>query len=205
MSWNFQKGLGVPVYCSAVVINGRPGILEAANSAHHSDYIFHDHPAREWDLGAKSLQCGRRPDSLKMWLCWKRFGSDGFAKRVDKAIANSQYLASQIRARGDAFHLVTEPVYANCCWHYVPKALRPKVAAEGIESIYHQLEDITMAIKTEYQRRGTMLIDVAPLTDKGIPKFFRIILNMPTVTTADMDYVLNEIEDIGEALFPDQM
>ena len=50
-----------------------------------------------------------------------------------------------------------------------------------------------------------MLIDVAPLTDKGIPKFFRIILNMPTVTTADMDYVLNEIEDIGEALFPDQM
>lgn len=115
--------------------------------------------------------------------------------------------------------------------YYVPSSLRAQVAAEGIESIYDQLESITvrcwpvicppslarslahallarllaaqMAVKDEYQRRGTMLVDVAPLNDQGMPKFFRIILNMPTVQTSDMDYVLDEIESIGESLFAD--
>lgn len=55
-----------------------------------------------------------------MWLCWKRFGSNGFAARIDKAIGHSKYLASQINARAEergAFHLVTQPTYANCCWY----------------------------------------------------------------------------------------
>jgi len=58
-----------------------------------------------------------------------------------------------------------------------------------------------MAVKDEYQRRGSMLVDVAPLSDQGMPKFFRIILNMPMVKTSDMDFVLDEIESIGESLF----
>ena len=202
LAWNFQKGLGVPVYCAALVVNEgatgarRSKALEKANAA-AAEYIFHDHDAgeriflpsllslslslplpvlagyvpscfgaafllsscwilfavtscfaAEWDLGVKSLQCGRRPDSLKMWLCWKRFGSNGFAARIDKAIENSKYLASQITERAakrGAFHLVTPPTYANCCWYYVPTSLREQVAERGIESIYDQLESITVS------------------------------------------------------------
>ena len=43
---------------------------------------------------------------------------------------------------------------------------------------------------------------MAPLPQHGLPHFFRIILNMPHVQHEDMDFVLDEIEDIGRALFP---
>eukprot|EP00941_MAST-03F_sp_MAST-3F-sp1_P003942 g3942.t1 len=199
MSWNFQKGLGVPVYCAAVVTNNKQGMLESANAS-AAQYLFHDHPAAAYDLGDKSLQCGRRADSLKLWLSWKRHGSEGFRARVDHAIENSQYLAEQIKLR-PSFALVTEPSYNNVCWWYIPAHLRKQAEENGMESIYGELEDVSLAMRLEYQRRGSLLCDIAPLPDHGLPKFFRIILNMPTVTKSDMRFVLDELEVIGEEMF----
>ena len=42
------------------------------------------------DIGDKTLQCSRKVDCLKLWLMWKAVGSDGLAKRVDKAFVHAR-------------------------------------------------------------------------------------------------------------------
>ena len=46
--------------------------------------------------------------------------------------------------------------------------------------------------------KGTMMICYQPLGD--LPNFFRMAMMAPTATEADMDFVLEEIERLGEGL-----
>jgi hypothetical protein len=53
-------------------------------SSGDDSYIFHDNGDNQVrDLGAVSLQCGRRVDSLKWFLDWKFFGKAGFARMME--------------------------------------------------------------------------------------------------------------------------
>lgn len=36
-----------------------------------------------YDTGDKSIQCGRKNDSLKLWLMWKAKGDQGFERDID--------------------------------------------------------------------------------------------------------------------------
>jgi hypothetical protein len=45
-----------------------------------------------------------------------------------------------------------------------------------------------------------MLVNFNPLSDHKLPRFFRIIINQPRVTTSDLDFVLDEIERLGAGL-----
>lgn len=46
--------------------------------------------------------------------------------------------------------------------------------------------------------KGSMMIGYQPLRD--LPNFFRTVVAAPTATEADMDFVLEEIERLGEGL-----
>ena len=164
--------------------------------------LFHATPGSEYDLGDKSLQCGRRADSFKIWLSWRYHGTSGFATRVERAYDNAQYLAKQIKKIGvdGGFSLVAEPKFCNVCWWYVPKELRARVAAEGPECAYSVLDKVTPAMYEAMQRAGSMLINFNPLSDHGLPRFFRIVTNNSIVNTEDMDFVLAEMQRLGETL-----
>jgi hypothetical protein len=43
-------------------------------NASHADYLFHFDDTRPYDLGEKTLNCGRHQDSFKAWLSWKVHG-----------------------------------------------------------------------------------------------------------------------------------
>ena len=47
---------------------------------------------------------------------------------------------------------------------------------------------------------GTMMIGYQPLSDYGWVNFFRIIISNPELTTADMDFVMDEIDRLGKDL-----
>ncbi|KAJ1471877.1 pyridoxal phosphate-dependent transferase [Baffinella frigidus] len=79
--FNPHKLLGVPLQCSMLLVNKHSGALERANNT-DADYLFHAGAGGGVDLGQKSLQCGRKPDCLKLFLCWKRFGAKGSANRL---------------------------------------------------------------------------------------------------------------------------
>jgi len=45
-------------------------------NASHADYLFHFDDTRPYDLGEKTLNCGRHQDSFKAWLSWKVHGDN---------------------------------------------------------------------------------------------------------------------------------
>lgn len=47
--------------------------------------------------GDKTVQCGRKPDVLKLWLQWKAIGDEGMEERVDKAFENAKLVTGIIR------------------------------------------------------------------------------------------------------------
>lgn len=47
------------------------GLLQQSNAS-NATYLFQpDKLNREYDLGDKTIQCGRRADAFKLWLAWK--------------------------------------------------------------------------------------------------------------------------------------
>ena len=47
-------------------------------------------------------------------------------------------------------------------------------------------------------KKGSMMIQYQPLGD--LPNFFRIAFSNPAITTADADYVIEEIASLGKQL-----
>eukprot|EP00038_Savillea_parva_P023500 m.41201 g.41201 ORF g.41201 m.41201 type:complete len:515 (+) comp6096_c0_seq2:61-1605(+) len=196
LTWNPHKALGIPVYASALITNNHIGALERSNNS-AAEYLFHKHEASAYDLGDKSLQCGRRADALKLWLSWKRHGVAGFEKRVDKAFANAQYIAAEVKKRPGRFALVAEPLSCNVAFWFVPEDQRSAFAKGGHAACYDALDTVTGKVYNAMQNAGTMLVNFNPLSDHKLPRFFRIIMNQPRVTEADLDFVLDEIERLG--------
>ena len=61
---------GMPLQCS-VFLTRHADILKQTNAS-GAAYLFQpDKLNAEYDLGDKTIQCGRRPDAFKLWLAWK--------------------------------------------------------------------------------------------------------------------------------------
>ena len=80
-TWCAHKMMGIPLMCTSIVLKDRT-LLKQINSVPGTDYLFHGDDD-ELDLGLYSLQCGRRVDSLKLWLAWKYIGDEGYENRID--------------------------------------------------------------------------------------------------------------------------
>jgi len=80
-TWCAHKMMGIPLMCTSIVLKDKT-LLKQINSVPGTDYLFHGDDD-ELDLGLHSLQCGRRVDSLKLWLAWKYIGDKGYQDRID--------------------------------------------------------------------------------------------------------------------------
>ena len=57
-----------------MIINKR-NMLQACNAC-NEDYLFHEHEQKDYDLGERTLNCGRRVDAFKLWVSWKVYGDE---------------------------------------------------------------------------------------------------------------------------------
>ncbi|EGD74373.1 hypothetical protein PTSG_06384 [Salpingoeca rosetta] len=194
-TWDGHKSLGMPIFAAAVMTQKHQGLFHAANSS-SADYLFHSHEQVSYDLGDMTLQCGRRADSIKMWFAWLRHGTQGFRDRIEKALDIVDYMVARIKA-DPRFKLVEDPMYTNVCFWYLPPSLRD---TEDLTSVYPKLGTVTSTLCRRMQEAGTMLVNINPLGDHGLPHFFRLIINNTTVTTGDMDFVLEEMDRLGSSL-----
>jgi glutamate/tyrosine decarboxylase-like PLP-dependent enzyme len=142
--FNPHKLLGVSSQCTLLLLNQQAAAPGEHAHRHHgccsagalmrsndtlADYLFHSTTQEERDdLGHRSLQCGRKPDCLKLWLHWKRHGTRGLARRVERAFAYARRLAHMV-ARDERFHLILRPSSCNVCFYYLPPAVRARMAA----------------------------------------------------------------------------
>lgn len=95
VSINAHKGFGVPNQCALLVTNKKNGSLRASNTS-GADYLFHESEYSKYDIGDKTLSCGRKPDGFKFWLWMKRHGLQEMTRIADFALEKSEYITKKI-------------------------------------------------------------------------------------------------------------
>jgi len=195
IAWTATKCLGLPQQC-AVLLLKKPGVLYSCN-AMHEDYLFHQHDEKDFDLGDRTLNCGRRVDAFKLWVSWKVYGDKGFEERVDHAFDQAQYIAQQIQKKPGVFELVMDkPESLNVCFYFVPPSARNLPKGEERSE---KMSKATTIVRRKMQLEGKVLTNYSNL-DGVHGHFWRHITCNPGATEADMDFVLSEIERLGADL-----
>lgn len=146
------------------------------------------------DTGDKVVQCGRRVDCLKLWLMWKAQGGQGLERRIDQAFALTRYLVKEIKKR-EGFELVMEPEFVNVCFWFVPPSLRGKKESPDYSQ---RLSQVAPVLKERMVKKGTMMIGYQPHGTRA--NFFRMVVANPILAQADIDFLLGELELLGQDL-----
>lgn len=197
VAFNPHKTMGVPLQCSMFLIKEK-GLLDACNSS-HADYLFQQDKFYDvsYDTGDKSIQCGRKVDVFKFWLMLKSHGLAEVSHMIDHAFACAHYLAGRIRVH-DGFRLVIDRFqYTNICFWYIPMKFRN--AEEENDEWWDNIYETVLKVKEKMHTQGTLMIGYAPLPNKGIGNFFRMVVTTHCRPTREsMDFILKEIERLGE-------
>ncbi|MCP4341812.1 MAG: PLP-dependent decarboxylase [Desulfobulbaceae bacterium] len=172
-TWDFHKMLGTSLMSNVFLINNRIHTLGKVCSAGDDSYIFHGENSNAvLDLGAISLQCGRRVDSLKWLLDWKYFGRKGFAKRVEHCLSLCEY-AEKIVHDSQELELVLPRSSFNLCFRYKVReeranqfnlALRTKLHHDGISLVGYAMHEGKLFLR--------LLLANAELTTEAIDRYF---------------------------------
>jgi glutamate decarboxylase len=165
---NPHKMLGVPMTSSFLLGRDMNTFYRALTLP--AGYLFHNAPGTDasdiYDLADLTPQCGRRADSLKLFLALKYYGTQHFSDLVARGYDNAEYLLAQLKKSGNFVTISPEPLPClQVCFYYAKGgALAEDADANG---------KVTSEIAARLISRGFM-IDFAP-GDKG--KFFRVVVN----------------------------
>ncbi|KAM3613538.1 uncharacterized protein V6R79_001117 [Siganus canaliculatus] len=195
VAWNPHKMLMACLQCSAFLVRDKTSLLQRCHAARAS-YLFQTDKFYDtsYDTGDKSIQCSRKPDAFKFWLMWKALGSEELENRVDRALAMAKDLSKEIEKR-EGFRLLMEPEFANVCFWYIPPSLRE--VSDGPE-FWEKLHTVAPVVKERMMKKGSMMMGYQPHTDKA--NFFRMVVINPQTTREDLDFVLDEIHNLGKDL-----
>ncbi|KAF4023195.1 hypothetical protein G4228_015132 [Cervus hanglu yarkandensis] len=173
------------------------GLMQSCNQMHAS-YLFQQdkHYDLSYDTGDKALQCGRHVDVFKLWLMWRAKGTTGFEAHIDKCLELAEYLYNIIKNR-EGYEMVFDgkPQHTNVCFWYVPPSLR---VLDNNEERLSRLSKVAPVIKARMMEYGTTMVSYQPLGDKV--NFFRMVISNPAATHQDIDFLIEEIERLGQDL-----
>jgi len=220
LAWNPHKMMNMPLTCS-VFLTRHEGSLAEANSQ-RAEYLFQaDKNNTEFDIGDRTIQCGRRADAFKLWLAWKAKGDAGFAAEVEHADALACALEAALRSRPHAFLVATPRSCTNVGFWYIPKRMRDwtqwhllaqptsgeeEAGGGGVtdlssvpEEMVAELAGVAPKLKDLMQKSGDALIGFQQ--NGNLPNFFRcVIAGGKGLTAADLEAMLDRMDAMGEDL-----
>jgi len=207
-AWNPHKLMGVPMQCSAFLTQHSGLLLECNRS--NAAYLFQpDKKNTEMDIGDKTIQCGRLPDSFKLWLAWKHIGDNGWVHRMDKAVHLMEHMHKRMLNGpwNGRFQVVVEPSFTNLCFWYFPKSMEafdPHTSSPESEQ-YKNLHAVAPAIKAKMQEHGRGLIGFQSITLDGdipLPNFFRMVFaSVQIIEESHVEMTLKDIDVFGSDIF----
>ncbi|KAF2214445.1 hypothetical protein CERZMDRAFT_110750 [Cercospora zeae-maydis SCOH1-5] len=169
-----------------------------------------------FDLADLTPQCGRRADSLKLFLAWTYQGTTGFATSIDHAFATAAHLTNLL-ASNENFSLVSSnpPPCLQVCFYFHK---HQQTEEDQQQQQQQQQQEAMMMIKKKKKpkkqkknnnnsatteqicktllRRGEFMVDYAP-GEEG--EFFRVVVNCYTKRET-MEKLVRRIEEVGEEL-----
>lgn len=196
--WNLHKMMGMTQQCSALLIKQPEQLSECF--ATRASYLFQpDKQFTEFDSGDRTFMCGRRIDALKLWLAWKAHGDDGFAARIDHAVAMTEHARRRITESDGVFVPIVSGSFTSVVFAWIPPHLRPLSSLRPPEldtSVRDELHLLPPQIKALMQADGSGMIGFQPI--HGMNTFRMICMNTELQPT-DIDALLDTIDAGGQA------
>lgn len=184
-AWDAHKLMNVPITAGVILVK-KPGLLSDACSGGGADYLFHTDANADFNLGEKSIQCGRRADALKVWSSWKIHGDEGFSDKINYLQQLKGKCVEKI-SKSPCFEMLAPAVYINILFKYSPSN----------DLTEEQSRLLNINICKVLKDEGIAFIDYAKYKGKtGI----RLILANDKTTEEDIEAMLDNCQSAGEKL-----
>ena len=185
-----HKMLGVPMTCSFLLGQDMRKFWKAMTLP--AGYLFHggeEGKEPRWDdmydLADLTPQCGRKGDSLKMFLAWTYYGARYYRETIEGAYDTAHYLFDLLEGHRNFVMVSGRPLPClQVCFHWA------KGGELGEDK--DRNGDMTARIVSRLVPRG-WLIDYAPGA-KG--KFFRVVVSRQT-RRGTIEGLVKAIDEIG--------
>lgn len=188
VAWDAHKLMNVPI-TAAVILVKEAGLLKETCSGGGGEYLFHADENADFNLGERSIQCGRRADALKVWMSWRAIGNQGFSDKIDHLFACKSHCLEGIESNPN-LALLAPAVYLNVLFRYQPD--------ENLTN--EQLRSLNIAISKEMKAAGHYIDYAQYKGQTGI----RLILANALCKTADIDAMLAKCNSVGAQLVADR-
>lgn len=119
-----HKWMFVPFACGATLVRDGGNVLRDSFDI-TPEYLSEDRGGAdvEFDFFRYGQMGTRRFNALKLWMCFKYMGKDGYAETTERHIELTKYFAERLDQLPD-FERVGEVETAVCCFRYLPAAVR---------------------------------------------------------------------------------
>lgn len=168
----------------AIFITSHPKLLKECNSGGGGKYIFHK-GLDSFDIGNYSLQCGRKVDSLSLWLQWKLNGSKAFENKIEELLTLKNEFCELIAGKPQKYKLLHHPSFLNICFQVLPQD-------ENVN-----ISDFNFALREKLMSRGKFMVNFSR-NDQGA--FFRLVLSHWQVDMNILKEFLAELNEIEMTL-----
>ena len=167
--------------CTSIVLKNKTH-LKQINSVPGTDYLFHGEDD-ELDLGLHSLQCGRRVDSLKLWLAWKYIGDEGYENRIDHLFSLAKFAESEINQ--SKFLKLLSPVESlNICFRIEPQMVDKS-----------HWDDLTIKVRERLIIDTDALVNHASINNENCIRLITVNFDL---APKDIEEFINNVEIISQ-------
>jgi L-2,4-diaminobutyrate decarboxylase len=185
VAWDPHKMMWMPISLGAVLVRHHRHL--DATFQQSAPYLFHPRSgeSRSRDTGTRTLQCSRRFDALKLWVCLQLYGADHFAALAEKTVRNTRYLFDRLQEATD-FEPMHVPESNILCFRHLPTG-PGTVSAEHIDRFQTDL-------RSRYNASGRGWITSTVLEGR---KVLRVTLINPATEPRHLDDMLEDLRREG--------
>lgn len=188
VAWDPHKMLFMPMSTGAVLVRDRRHLDAAFQQK--APYLFHARPGEDRcrDGGRMTLQCSRRFDALKLWVCLQHYGADHFAALLERTAETTASLHARL-ADADDFEPSHAPDSNILCFRHLPAALdgRPDEEVDAFQA----------ELRSRYNASGTGWITLTVLNGR---RTLRVTLMNPRTADEHLDRMLDSLRMIGREI-----
>jgi len=181
-TWDSHKLMGIPIICSALLVKSQETLYPACSS-NDTDYLFHDYQDSTYDFGLKSLQCGRKVDSLKLWLSWQYYGQQGYEEKINWLFEIAEYATQKVKNCLE-LELMASTQFLNICFRYI---------SDNVSN----LNQFNLELREKLVKSGRSLVNYSYLNGQVV---IRLVVANPEITRADIDQFFENFLEIGRLL-----
>jgi L-2,4-diaminobutyrate decarboxylase len=185
VAWDPHKMMFMPISAGAVLVRDRRHLDAAFRQS--APYLFHARPGedRPLDIGQRTLQCSKRLDALKLWICLRHYGLEHFAALQERTVEHTRLLHRKLVEAPD-FEPAHEPESNILCFRHLPEGLRG-AGPEEVDAFQARLRE-------RYNASGRGWITATALEGRRV---LRVTLINPLTAGEHLDRLLDGLRELA--------